>query len=528
MTFAEDKTFQYIRYNFRNFDRIHVLEILPHLSCLTPSDQDLLRAYYDRRGNQNTIWELFNSLKRRSGWVEYLIRGLRACELTGLADEVAHVYQRNLPLNQKCPPAPLEPPLVPAEVPGRSTPAVAPSASNNSYRDEDPSYPMPVQDTQSPESLGESSKKAPQTSSSGAILSKPGGPLEPSSDMAALSPLTSSGPSEQDTELGSTHTAGVVSSLTLPRGPVSPTVSFQALPRSTPRASSLPRTPVSPLSTGTSSSSTGLPSAWGAGDQAEATICTSGAGVPNNSVTTSTASSMVSPHSASTGTVPSKLPTSSKPSGIMPTNVLTSLAPSKLPINSTRAGTVPPKVPTGSVPDHRMPTSTVPSKAPANLVPTVRSSNRPSEDTPVSPAPTGATTGGSSPSADSSVESLGSGSELSKPNRLVSQIDSQPFSGCTADLAISYSDNLGVGPDNTPEENEYRSVDILRIHVEEAPSIDNLAGNTGTHVAQQIQVEEEELLCSGWAHRAPWLGAAAAGALLAMLLAVLYRRRLPQ
>lgn len=39
MTFAEDKTFQYIRYHYRNFDRIHVLEILPHLSCLTPSDQ---------------------------------------------------------------------------------------------------------------------------------------------------------------------------------------------------------------------------------------------------------------------------------------------------------------------------------------------------------------------------------------------------------------------------------------------------------------------------------------------------------
>lgn len=59
------------------------------------------------------------------------------------------------PVNQKCPPAPLEPPSVPAEVPGRSTPAVAPRASNNSDRDEDPSYPMPVQDTQSPESLGE-------------------------------------------------------------------------------------------------------------------------------------------------------------------------------------------------------------------------------------------------------------------------------------------------------------------------------------------------------------------------------------
>lgn len=59
--------------------------------------QDLLRAHYNHKGNRNTIWELFNSLQRRSGWVESLIRALRACELTSLADEVAHVYQSNLP-----------------------------------------------------------------------------------------------------------------------------------------------------------------------------------------------------------------------------------------------------------------------------------------------------------------------------------------------------------------------------------------------------------------------------------------------
>lgn len=75
--------------------------------------QDLLRACYDRRGNQNTIWELFNSLQRRSGWVEYLIRGLKACELVGLADEVAHVYQSNLP----CKPPALALLLEPLSVP---------------------------------------------------------------------------------------------------------------------------------------------------------------------------------------------------------------------------------------------------------------------------------------------------------------------------------------------------------------------------------------------------------------------------
>lgn len=59
--------------------------------------QDLLRAYFNNKGNQNTIWDLFHSLQRRSGWVESLIKALRACELAALADEVDRVYQSNLP-----------------------------------------------------------------------------------------------------------------------------------------------------------------------------------------------------------------------------------------------------------------------------------------------------------------------------------------------------------------------------------------------------------------------------------------------
>lgn len=59
--------------------------------------QDRLRAYYQLWGNQGTLWELFNSLRRRTGWVESFIKALRICELAGLADEVASVYQSNLP-----------------------------------------------------------------------------------------------------------------------------------------------------------------------------------------------------------------------------------------------------------------------------------------------------------------------------------------------------------------------------------------------------------------------------------------------
>lgn len=85
------------------------------------------------------------------------------------------------------------------------------------------------------------------------------------------------------------------------------------------------------------------------------------------------------------------------------------------------------------------------------------------------------------------------------------------------------------GPDNAPEENEYTSGDIVRvIHVAEGPSADLLAGNPGLHNATQL-MEEKELPCDGPAWRAPWLGMAAVGALLATVLGVvLYRRRLHQ
>ncbi|XP_057557950.1 mitochondrial antiviral-signaling protein [Hippopotamus amphibius kiboko] len=525
MTLAEEKTYEYIRRHHSNFCNIHVLEILPYLSCLTTSDQDRLRASFERWGNQNTLWDLFSSLRRRNGWVHSFIGALRACELFGLADEVASVYQSNLPRNPNHPPAPLEPPSVPAGLPGPSIPAAAPSVPCNSYSGDAPSYPLPVQDTQPAAPPGESSEKAPQPPSSAAVRKRLGGPLEPLSDTVALSPLTSSGHQEEDTKPGSTHTAGVASSFTSPHGPVSPTVSFQPLARSTSRASRLPGPPVAAPSIGTSSSSTGLASAGGAGDQAEGTICSRGAGVPTNSVTASTVPSKVPTSSAFGSTVPSKVPTSLKPPGATPTNALTSLAPSKLPINSARSGRVPPKVPTSVVPDPRKPTHTVPSKVPANTGPTIRSSNRLEEETPAPPAPTGAATGGTSLRPDSSSDCWGSELELSKPGRLLSRVDSQPFSGCSEDLAISHSDSLGAGPDNAPEENEYVSEDTIRIH--EDPDTPLLGSSPGTHTTPGCGEEEEvEEIPTAWTVPwAPWLGVAMAGMLLAALLATLYRRR---
>lgn len=142
----------------------------------------------------------------------------------------------------------------------------------------------------------------------------------------------------------------------------------------------------------------------------------------------------------------------------------------------------------------------------------------------MSPVPTGATAGGSSPCADSSSDSLGLEPEQSKPGRLVSCMSSQPFSGCSADLAISSSDMVGTGPDNAPEENEYVSVDALRLHVVEAPSLDLLEGSPRPPSALQPQAEEQSL-CVGTPPWVPWLGVAVAGVLLATVVAVLYRRR---
>lgn len=540
MPFAEDKTYKYICRNFSNFCNVDVVEILPYLPCLTARDQDRLRATCTLSGNRDTLWHLFSTLQRRPGWVESFIAALRDCELADLADEVACVYQSYQPRTSDRPPDPLEPPSLPAEGPGPPTPAAAHSIPYNGYREKEPSYPMPVQETQAPDSPGESSEQAPQTLNPRVIPRSPdGGPLEPSSDLAALSPLTSSGHQEQDTELGSTHTAGATSSLIPSRGPVSPSVSFQPLARSTPRASRLPGPAGSVVSTGTSSSSSfsspGLASAGAAegeqgaeSDQAEPIICSSGAEAPANSLPSkvpttlmpvNTVAPKVPANPASASTVPSKLPTSSKPPGTVP-SVFTNPAPSKLPINSTRAGMVPSKVPA----------SMVRTKVSASTVPTDRSSR--TEETSAAPTPAGAA-GGRSAWLDSSSENGGFESELSKPGILVSQADSQ-FSGCSEDLAISASTSLGMGPCRGPEENEYKSEGTFGIHVAENPSIQLMEGNPGPpadpqggprpHIDQKFQ--EREGPCHRPSPGALWLQAAVAGVLVVTLLVAMYRRRL--
>uniref|UniRef100_A0A8C6W545 Mitochondrial antiviral-signaling protein n=1 Tax=Nannospalax galili TaxID=1026970 RepID=A0A8C6W545_NANGA len=489
MTFAEEKTYKYIRDNHSKFCCVDVLEILPFLSCLTASDQDRLRASYTQVGNRDTLWELFNRLQRRTGWVGCFIQALMMCEFPELAQQVTQVYQSYLPSGtQPCSLAPPESPVVPAKILGTFASAPGYSIPHSGYQGK-PGYPRPVQDTQPPKSPGENSEQAPQVPSFGAVLKMSGDSLMPSSDQQALSSLTSSEHHEQEPEFGGAHRTGVASTPISPHGPVSPTVSFQPLARSTPRASHLfgPMVSVAPADTSPSSSSTGLASVRAADDQAKAAICPSAEGVPTNSLTISsvpsptnvvpvkTMSSKVSAHSALVSTVPSKLPTSSDHP-----------VPSKLPINLARAGTIPSRVLT------KTPETL---EAPANTV----------------------TTGYSLPRPDSNSRSLYSGPELSKPGILVSEVNSQPFSGCSADLAISPSSSLGSEPNHGPEENEYLS---FRIQVEEGPNADLLVGSSGPLANQQPPEEEEEEK-----EEAQWLGAAGAALLALFLAVVLYRGR---
>ncbi|XP_055977559.1 mitochondrial antiviral-signaling protein [Sorex fumeus] len=480
MTFAEEKTHEYIRHNYRNFRHIHAREILPYLGCLTISDQDRLRAELDRWGNADSLWKLFDSLRRRKGWVESLIQALRECEHISLAEDVARVYQSFQQPNTQEP----------------SSPAGACGGLPNGFREEEASYSAPVQDTQTPQSLGQSSKTATQPHSSG--TDQPGtGDQEPPAAMAARQPPTTRGQSqEQDKQPGSAHSAG--GNPTPLRGPVSPTVSFQPLSRSTSRASRLPAPPGS--GTGLPAPSPGVTLTGVPGDQAESTIWSRGIGLPSNSLPTSP--------------VPSKVPINPKPLGTVPTMMPTGPTPSKLPVNSARVGAGAPKAPTGSVPDHRMPTNTVPRRGTGGWACTVPP--RPSSLSQVPPARTGA--------------HWNPEEELSKPGMLVSHIDST-FSGCSEDLAISRSDcsgTVGIGR-HSPEENEYPASSI-RVHVAENPSVDLLASNPGRSAAGTLQMEElPEKPPKPPGSWAPLLVMAAAGGLLvALLVGVLHRRHLLQ
>lgn len=67
MTFAEDKTYKYIRDNHSKFCCVDVLEILPYLPCLTASDQvSPSWQCADRRAVQSSLVQPFSQLRAAS------------------------------------------------------------------------------------------------------------------------------------------------------------------------------------------------------------------------------------------------------------------------------------------------------------------------------------------------------------------------------------------------------------------------------------------------------------------------------
>ncbi|XP_027701920.1 mitochondrial antiviral-signaling protein isoform X2 [Vombatus ursinus] len=273
MPLAEDRTEQYIRFHLSDFFRIDVLEILSHLPCLTAADQDKLRAYIDRHGNRDSVWKLFDHLRKRTDWVNCLIKALRECELTDLANVVADVYAsnqtrfqihpggftapvppRSQPVSQNTPPRPSagapgpRPPASgsPATQPGPSLP----DTTYNGYPEElerdggQDSHSAPIQDTQPPESKSEVPRAALNPAYSGDTSRSPQSSPGDSSFSAPAATVTG----KHRKESGGSGDSPPASASLPPssRGPVSPSASFVPHSRKAGPTSG-PQSPPSPL-----------------------------------------------------------------------------------------------------------------------------------------------------------------------------------------------------------------------------------------------------------------------------------------
>ncbi|NXD75937.1 MAVS protein, partial [Halcyon senegalensis] len=92
MGFAEDKVYDYILKNLKNFKNIRVASLADSLSCLTDADRDELHSREETRGSQATVYRFYQHLRCRQGWVLDLIEALRQNNAGHLADELQHVY----------------------------------------------------------------------------------------------------------------------------------------------------------------------------------------------------------------------------------------------------------------------------------------------------------------------------------------------------------------------------------------------------------------------------------------------------
>nr|XP_060635414.1 mitochondrial antiviral-signaling protein [Anolis sagrei ordinatus] len=127
---AEEEVKKYIKANLRTFFRIRVAQMI-HLSCLTDMDRQELSAHLTLYGNDRTVWEFFQRLQCRRGWLEILIEALQADGLEDLARKLLEVYNTKLLPSQRSAPLTASSPAVgnPRPPMGSSAVGFSPPAS---------------------------------------------------------------------------------------------------------------------------------------------------------------------------------------------------------------------------------------------------------------------------------------------------------------------------------------------------------------------------------------------------------------
>ncbi|XP_054845590.1 mitochondrial antiviral-signaling protein isoform X3 [Eublepharis macularius] len=92
MGFAENEVKQYLLRNLRRFQGLRVNQLLNYLPCLTEGDREEIRAHIERRGDRDSVYELFSRLWCRSGWLTDLISALEENN-SELAEELRRVHE---------------------------------------------------------------------------------------------------------------------------------------------------------------------------------------------------------------------------------------------------------------------------------------------------------------------------------------------------------------------------------------------------------------------------------------------------